>query len=53
MGDVVEYTHAARIFEYRRAIAVAELAGVGAHRGDFYVLGPGRRGKATRQHQRR
>ena len=42
---VVEDAHARRIFEYRRAVAVAEFARVRAERRDFHVLRPARNGE--------
>ena len=50
VGSVVDWphrtkeTHAGGILEDRRAIAVAQFAGVCTQRCDFYVLRPGKRG---------
>src|ERR1051325_1632648 len=44
LARVVEESHAGRILEECRAIAVAQLAGVRTQRRDFDVLRVGRRG---------
>ena len=46
MSHVIEDAHAGRIFEDRGAVAVAELPGMGAQRGDLDVLARGRKGGA-------